>query len=288
MTPAEPAERRPTGFALYRLIRDARGFGPADKAILYTAATYANADGVGWPSVETVAHGAGLSPGGARRALARLHRAGVLVVIERATGGRGRSAVRRLDTGRLRALADEPAKAHPARTEGAPSARKPSRCAHKPPRCAPRTDHDHPHERTRRTDHPPGGPESRAARDGCDGGPESSPSGTADGGPEAVREALASAGVRGPNLDRLAAAPGLTAAMIREEITSIRRDQRIRKPAAVLVGRLSERVGVALPGKRGGPAQPVSAETAALVAQVEQARHNAGVEPVGRIGRGRA
>ena len=95
---------------------------------------------------------------------------------------------------------------------------------------------------------------------------------------ESVRDALRAAGVRGPNLARLASAPGITAATVRDEHQSIKGARGVRNPTAVLVRRLSERFEVGSMRRDG----PIGADTSAILARVEQQQRNRGIETPGR------
>lgn len=62
----------------------------------------------------------------------------------------------------------------------------------------------------------------------------------------AVRDALESAGIRGPNLDLLAASPNLTAEVVQRAGKAIHADPNVRNAPAVLARRLADRAGVTL------------------------------------------
>jgi hypothetical protein len=64
-----------------------------------------------------------------------------------------------------------------------------------------------------------------------------------------LREALIDAGVKGENLERLAAARNLTAEIVEEELKTLF-DPKVRNRAAVLVKRLAARSGVELKKSR--------------------------------------
>lgn len=82
-----------------------------------------------------------------------------------------------------------------------------------------------------------------------------------------VRTVLERCGVRGPNLDALAGAPGLTVAEVAGEWASLSSDRRVRSPAAVLVNRLAGKHGVTL-----GRSSAVPPEWKNSVAGIEKLR----------------
>ncbi|MBX3322012.1 MAG: hypothetical protein KF757_03365 [Phycisphaeraceae bacterium] len=89
--------------------------------------------------------------------------------------------------------------------------------------------------------------------------------------PPDVRRLLEQAGVRGPNLDILANAAGITARVVEEETRSLRSDRNVRNLPAVLVKRLAARAGIKLAGR-----PPLSKQDQASIARLEQLRRSHG------------
>ena len=67
-----------------KAIRSIRDLKSGSKAVLYTLATYVNADNRAWPSIETIALGAGLSRRAVTTALSNLRKLGYLTFKRRA------------------------------------------------------------------------------------------------------------------------------------------------------------------------------------------------------------
>ena len=286
-----PSDDR-SGFALYRAIRDARGLSAPDKSVLHTLATYADREGSCWPSVATIALGAGMDVSCAKRALARLTGRGVIELRRSAGGARWATSTRTINRDALRALADDGKGSRRAPTDD-PSVGKGAQCAPptgrgvrlngarpRPPTgrsVRPKLTIQPTIELNMRTDHPDRSDQSPSS-DGWMPEPGSPEPGAAAEPIESVRDALRAAGVRGPNLARLASAAGLTAAIVRDEHQSIKGARGVRNAPAMLFHRLAERFEVGSMRRDG----PIGADTSALLARVKQQRRNRGIEPPGR------
>jgi len=91
--------------------------------------------------------------------------------------------------------------------------------------------------------------------------------GCLDASDKTLRSTLVRCGVRGANLETLAAATGLTSQAVETELRDIQRDGSARNPAAVLVARLSQRTGTTLKSR-----PPLEQATLTIVAKLEQMR----------------
>lgn len=216
-----------------------------------------------WPSVATLAEATGYTDRGVQRILRRLIAAGVVELVRSTAGGSGHTNRYRLRLDRL-----TPRRANP--DPRSPSKRPPPRANPDPPSPEPRPAiRDNP---DRRSDEPsiqnPSGeptirslPANRAAASGM-----SAQEGCMDGAPS-LRATLASRGVRGHVLDRLASAASLTPSIVEEEWRAIAERRDVRNRAAVLVSRLSQRADVDL---RKSP--PLHSSVLSVVAKLEQLR----------------
>lgn len=95
-----------------------------------------------------------------------------------------------------------------------------------------------------------------------------------------VRGILAQIGVRGPNLDVIATAPGITVAEIREEVKLIRKDPRVRNVAAVLVKRVNKRHDLGLPGRVSASAADLKANDQLMRLRARQRALSKPADPV--------
>lgn len=279
-------------FAQFDLILDARGLSPAERFTLCVLWRYADPNGVCWPSVKRIARMTGYHKRSVEKYLAALIDRGIVQTLSPPTGragagGRGITSLRRINYARLCSLVDSPADlgnpkpehANPVSTPGfhhdASALQTPAKSAGTPgPECAnPGPEPDEQtitnHEQTNETNHRAGS-ESVAHDDGWM--PElGAPDPDASTEPvETTYHALAACGVRGDYLDRLAAEPGLTAAIVWDEYRDVKADTSVRSGQAVLVGRLSKRLGVVL--KRNGGA--IAPDVKDYAARIEQARRN--------------
>jgi hypothetical protein len=110
--------------------------------------------------------------------------------------------------------------------------------------------------------HEPDGSRGVAGMDGCP-----------------VREQLANAGVRGRNLERLAADPRITPDVVREAWTSILSDPKVRNRAGVLVKTLAERFGIDTAGKYGRPLSASEGKAADTLSQLRRQHGSARQDP---------
>jgi len=102
------AAKRPRLLDQLLLVRTAGGLSCTEKSVLYTFVTYANPRGEAFPSLATIARGAGIAERTAGLAVASLEAKAVLVRTgEGAKGGR-KSARRKINVESLNALADHP------------------------------------------------------------------------------------------------------------------------------------------------------------------------------------
>ena len=232
VTPAK-ADHPRVGWPMFQMLKDIRNSSltGSQKAVCYAFATYADSEGEAWPSVETLAAGAGFTVRGAWNILRKLDSLGVLTCVRkrRANG----SSVRRLDRDRLRDLR--------LREESTPAeGRAPSEgtagtsAKHEVPSATePRSTEPSIHPQERESEHihrqlcPPASSNREPAK----------PRPLRDA--EDVRRLIHSMGIRGRNLAELSnALVGVPAEVIREELESVCRDRRVKSVPAVLFKRL--------------------------------------------------
>jgi hypothetical protein len=256
----------------HRLICDARGIGRGERLVLFALLRWIDADGRAWPAVETIAGAAGLSRRWVQDALGELEVRKVIVAESDSRGGvdatgRGRPTRWRIDWRALATLAPidtekgeprtplasakgerrdrqertaRPRRANGATLKGEPGSPKPS--IH-----SPLNNQKNHHEN------------GAACVPGMDGmGPV----------PDDLRAELGRCGIKGPNLDRLAASPRLTPEVVREEAERINTDPGVKRKPGALYRRLADLAGIA---GRGGKAAPVGAAVADALARMTPA-----------------
>lgn len=235
-----------------------------EKALLHAMIEWWNpVSGELWPSVASLSQATGFSDRGVQRILRRLVVAGVVELVATTRGGTGRTNRYRLHLDRLTPRQANPVRRSPS-TRRDPPANPDQRSAG--PRPAIRVNPD------RRSDepsiqNPPTEttirelPANQASSRGI-----SAQGGCMDGAPS-LKATLASRGVRGHVLDRLASAASLTPTIVEEEWRAILERRDIRNRAAVLVSRLSQRANIEL---RRSP--PLNKSMLSVVAKLEQLR----------------
>ena len=220
------------------------------KSVLTAFMLYMNAAAEAWPSHETIAADSGLAVRTVVKHMSTLRSLGI--VCDEGHGRRGTRIVR-IDFNRLSQLARPGTRTADRSARGAPDC-SPGADAHRSsssPTCAPRADKPSIQPSKEQTTEPLDRPELRI--DSCMDGPIAGYSLTAAAATTSVRTALMAAGVQGPILERLCSHPELTAEEVSDELTAIRGQQGIRKPAAVLATRLAQRHGIEIPrGKKLG------------------------------------
>ena len=219
----------------------------ASKSVLTALMLYMNADAQAWPSHETIAADSGLAVRTVVKHIGTLRSLGV--VCDEGQGRRGTRIVR-IKFDRLSQMArpgtrtaDRSARGSPDCATGA-DARRSSRST----TCAPRADKPSIQPSKEQTTEPLDRPDLRI--DSWMDGPIGGSSLTAAAATTTVRAALVAAGVQGPILERLCSHPDLTAEEVSGELTSIRGQQGIRNPAAVLATRIARRHGIEIPRGR--------------------------------------
>lgn len=225
--------------------------------------------GEAYPSMSTLACYSKMDERTVKAAWRSLRGKGVLTVVSESKGGnrhgRGISHRIRLELDALEALAVEERGEQPPQTAGGTTPGALQRNPHSwsnttPPRDAPTTPANRGEEPSIHT--PPEEPPMRTTQP--EGMAVQPLGGWMDG---RVRDALEAAGIRGPNLEALANAPGLTLAEVRREWDSIARAKGVRSPAAVLFKRLAKRHGVEC-SARG----PMDAGMLAAIGELERMR----------------
>jgi len=232
-TPAKPV----TGLLRWLRAITAADLGSKEKLVLFAYARFANwKTGVAYPSVPTLARAASLSDRSIQSACGTLRRHRVLLDLRQPRGGLGRKGygftnLVQLDVTALEALTKGAigdiegcntctGTVQDSAEKGAPFAPK-------------QTNQNHPSALATRTHQPTAGPEcARASGGGLAGGAGD------------VRGLLQRCGVSPKVRAQLVAAPGITAAEVQAEWTSISGDRTVANPVGVLVHRLCERYGV--------------------------------------------
>lgn len=273
MTLPKPSQRHAAHdhFALNRQIRDS-DLSSSDKAILWAILSFVDRrTGLAWPSVATLARAAGLKERATRARLGTLVRIGLVQLVHQSRGGVGANG--RGVTHKLRLTLDASPTRNPAPNAGftppsdATQPGKPGAGTRqaKPANPAPNAGEpsmhlpkEQPNKLSAKNALPDG-----ACMDAVSPVPPASPLSTAD----AVKRALRGAGIRGPNLDALAASPGLTLELIASEAESVSADPNVRNKPAVLVIRLSRLADAPL--RR---VAKLSTDDQASIARIEQTR----------------
>lgn len=216
-----------------------------ERAMLLAAGRWVDRSDELFPRLETWSRLAGCDVRSGRRALRALEQKGLIEVVAlggRQAGGNGSSTRYRLLIHGFTRIPDKatgiPSEAvrvdpgqharnhgHDARVRRTPRPVIPDRVSAEP------------------SMHPSREPSTGTARDTA--APSSTGCMDAPPGPS-LRTALVAAGIRGPNLDRLAESPELTADQVGREARSVRADSKVRNVPAVLARRLAVVAGVSL------------------------------------------
>lgn len=227
---------------------DAAGASPtkgAERAMLLAAARWVNTADELFPRLDTWSRLAGFDVRSGRRALRALERKGLLQVVVRGgrqAGGSGGSTRYRLVLPGFTRIPDKVSGITPETANADPGqhARNPGRDVR--PRRTPRPaipDRVSAEPSMHLSSEPTNGTMGDAA--------VSSPTGCMDASPgQALPAALFAAGIRGPNLHRLAGSPSLTVDLVEREVRNLRADRSVRNVGAVLAGRLAGVAAVAL------------------------------------------
>ncbi|MBC7833878.1 MAG: hypothetical protein H7Y88_02110 [Phycisphaerales bacterium] len=222
-----------------------------EASVLRALFTWADQEsGECWPAIGTVAAHTKLSERAVGKALDALAGRGILTYLHKSRGGAKQTHRLRINLGTLAALAEharEGANSERGASNPEPRAGTPNRAHENSERRSEEPSiHNPPEEPTMNS----GGAEVRSAGDGWMGkqaAVETSPampvpSEAADN----VRETLRHHGVKGPNIDRLASAPGITSGSVIAEAARLKSDPIIRSLPAALVKALATRFDVVL------------------------------------------
>jgi len=193
---------------------------PSDLAVAGVLVVHADRDGIAWPSLETIATLAGIRRTVVIEAIKRLTRLGVITI--KRGGGRGRSNTYQLilNSPQAMTVSDDKTVIRRADKQSAPEHETVSVRAVNSHHTMTPTDNRTEKEQTAATE--------RAA-DAADAG---AAGGCEDERREAIRSALEQAGVGGQAMDRLAAEPWLTAAVVKH---LAKRASTGRNPGGLLV-----------------------------------------------------
>lgn len=232
------------------------------KVVLYAFCRWADWNsGEGRPSIDSIAEAAGLKSTATGEHLLRAHDLGLLVKTGRF---RRRVPVRRLCVEKLESMAKRSA-SHPESGVGPPAKRE----ASNPDSGYKQTIHPSNQNKQMRSNHGDIASPS-TVMDGCENQRTDSVEGRT--------ALLAKYGVRGPNLRKLAEAPGITQSVIAGEWQSVLKDRSVRDPTAVLVRELAKIAGITL-----GREKPLSKDGADLLKTIERKNRDRPTDPVYQV-----
>lgn len=252
----------------HALICDARGISKGERLALFALLRWIDADGRAWPAVEAIAGAAGLTRKGAQKALRALEDRGVILAESDTRGGcdrsgRGRSTRRRIDRRALARLAPTDTEKGEPRTPLASEKgerRDPQGRTARPTRANSAPSKGEPRSPEPSMNHPRNYPKNHARGETRGAGMDGMDGPTREG---TLRGALEQAGIKGPNLERLAASPRLTPETVREEAERIKADPTVTRKSGALYRRLADLAGIR---RRGGPAGAIAPTVAHALA----------------------